>query len=120
MEEDHEFVYLALERCKATLSDAMQSEAVRRTFVGADGQPTAFAYQVASDIGLGVAALHERGIVHRDLKPQNVLLTEGGRCAGGDGMPGDAEHGSWAVPAAAAPVTQVLLCGRRHSQGQAV
>lgn len=24
MEEDHEFVYLALEKCKATLSDAMQ------------------------------------------------------------------------------------------------
>lgn len=110
MEEDHEFVYLALEKCKATLSDAMQvcaatalhsvglahvvmpdvashsapapclqSEAVRRRFVGPDGQPTAFAYQVAADIGRGVAALHERGIVHRDLKPQNVLLTEGGR-----------------------------------------
>ncbi len=25
MEEDHEFVYLALEKCKATLSDAMQA-----------------------------------------------------------------------------------------------
>lgn len=49
-------------------------------FVDAAGQPTPFAYQVASDIGQGVAALHERGIVHRDLKPQNVLLTEGGRC----------------------------------------
>lgn len=59
----------------------LQSEAVRRRFVGPDGQPTAFAYQVAADIGRGVAALHERGIVHRDLKPQNVLLTESGRCA---------------------------------------
>lgn len=57
----------------------LQSEAVRRRFVGPDGQPTAFAYQVAADIGRGVAALHERGIVHRDLKPQNVLLTDGGR-----------------------------------------
>lgn len=122
MEEDHEFVYLALERCKATLADAMQvsrrpgrelprggpacsrppytaapaqaadsgallpaplrlqNDKVRRTFVGPDGQPTAFAFQVASDIAEGVAALHARGIVHRDLKPQNVLLTEGGRC----------------------------------------
>ena len=60
----------------------LQSEAVRRKFVGPDGQPTAFAYQVAADIGQGVAALHARGIVHRDLKPQNVLLTESGRCGG--------------------------------------
>lgn len=27
MEEDHEFVYMALEKCKATLSDAMQVNA---------------------------------------------------------------------------------------------
>lgn len=25
MEEDHEFVYLALEKCKATLAEAMQA-----------------------------------------------------------------------------------------------
>lgn len=29
MEEDAEFVYLALERCKCTLSDAMGSDAIR-------------------------------------------------------------------------------------------
>lgn len=54
---------------------------MRRKFVGPDGKPTSFAYQIAADIGHGVAALHERGIVHRDLKPQNVLLTESGRWA---------------------------------------
>ena len=57
----------------------LQSPKGRRLFVDARGQPTPFAYQVAADIGQGVAALHERGIVHRDLKPQNVLLTDGGR-----------------------------------------
>lgn len=35
MEEDHEFVYLALERCKATLSDAMQARPQRPNAVTA-------------------------------------------------------------------------------------
>ena len=65
MEEDNEFCYLALERCKCTLADAMASESARGKFVGPDGEPTAFAYQVARDIGRGLTALHERGIVHR-------------------------------------------------------
>ncbi|KAI3434469.1 hypothetical protein D9Q98_002546 [Chlorella vulgaris] len=78
MEEDHEFIYLALEKCKATLTNAMQNEASQHRFVGPGG-PTPLAYQIAAEIGHGVAALHERGIVHRDLKPHNVLLTESGK-----------------------------------------
>ncbi|EFJ40840.1 hypothetical protein VOLCADRAFT_107956 [Volvox carteri f. nagariensis] len=55
LEEDREFVYLALEKCRC-LSTLL-------------------------DVCRGLAALHERGIVHRDLKPHNVLLTESGQRA---------------------------------------
>ena len=79
MEEDQEFVYLALERCACTLADAMSTPAGRKKFIGKDGLPTEFAMQISEDVGRGLAALHARGIVHRDLKPHNVLLSESGR-----------------------------------------
>ncbi|GFR44013.1 hypothetical protein Agub_g5168 [Astrephomene gubernaculifera] len=77
MEEDREFVYLALERCRSTLADFLTSPDGREQFVeAASGQPTQRCLSAMLDVCRGLAALHERGIVHRDLKPQNVLLTE--------------------------------------------
>ncbi|KAK9823205.1 hypothetical protein WJX72_001091 [[Myrmecia] bisecta] len=79
MEEDSEFVYLALERCRDSLADRLSPAGQPHAFVAPDGLPTQFAMQIAEDVGRGLLALHERGIVHRDLKPHNVLLTEGRR-----------------------------------------
>ena len=89
MEEDAQFVYLALERCEMTLSDAVERSLDTNTDEGSiqfltldiNGNyvPTERAMQIARDIAEGVSALHERGIVHRDLKPHNVLLNSQGR-----------------------------------------
>ena len=84
MEEDGEFVYLALERCDMTLADAMESSssnAVQFTTLDTLGNiiPTPTAFQIARDITEGVCAVHSHGIVHRDLKPHNVLLNSQGR-----------------------------------------
>lgn len=79
MEEDREFVYLALERCKQTLSDWIGSKEGQAAMLDSSGCPTPLCMQILSDIVEGLAALHERSIVHRDLKPHNVLLTESGR-----------------------------------------
>jgi len=79
MEEDREFVYLALERCRATLSDWMSTAQGRSAFSEANGPPTQRCLDAMLEVVRGLAALHERGIVHRDLKPHNVLITEGGR-----------------------------------------
>ncbi len=82
MEEDQEFIYLALERCVGTLADALSTKEGRSKFVTVkDGiaTPTPYAMQISEDIGRGLAALHEQGIVHRDLKPHNVLLSDTGK-----------------------------------------
>uniref|UniRef100_A0A383VZQ0 non-specific serine/threonine protein kinase n=1 Tax=Tetradesmus obliquus TaxID=3088 RepID=A0A383VZQ0_TETOB len=79
MEEDREFVYLALERCRHSLSDTLASREGQQQMQDASGTPTPWCMAVLGDIAAGLAALHARQIVHRDLKPHNVLLTEGGR-----------------------------------------
>jgi serine/threonine protein kinase/tetratricopeptide (TPR) repeat protein len=40
--------------------------------------PIPEALEIATQIGRGLAALHQTGIVHRDLKPANVMLLEKG------------------------------------------
>ncbi|GAX74713.1 hypothetical protein CEUSTIGMA_g2161.t1, partial [Chlamydomonas eustigma] len=81
MEEDREFVYLALERCRSTLNDFLGTPGGRAAMVeaGPDRKPTERCLEIMEQVAKGLAALHERGIVHRDLKPHNVLITDTGR-----------------------------------------
>jgi serine/threonine-protein kinase/endoribonuclease IRE1 len=76
LEEDREFVYLALELCSSSLADLVErnQSAELVTFTG---HPTELAMSIAQNVVAGLSTLHNRGIVHRDLKPANVLMTDG-------------------------------------------
>jgi serine/threonine protein kinase len=59
------------------------------------GLPREEALEVVRQVGLGLAALHQRGVVHRDIKPANVLFrtVEGARGERGDGGDGGEDRG---------------------------
>ena len=49
MEEDEEFIYLALERCRESLADLMKMQ-TSSYFVDPDGRPTPMCLQVGAQI----------------------------------------------------------------------
>lgn len=107
MEEDGDFVYVALERCKLSVFDLIQGDEspasgdppaeastsggvrnsrARRGVKGDEwvlwderDRPTETLQRLLKDMVSGLAHLHALGIVHRDLKPQNVLISVAGR-----------------------------------------
>ena len=76
MEEDGDFLYLALERCNYNLNDYILAPGTKNKLINTkDRNLTPHCMEIMRDIVSGLAFLHTVGIVHRDLKPQNVLLT---------------------------------------------
>ncbi|CAJ2646786.1 unnamed protein product [Trifolium pratense] len=101
VESDHDFVYLALERCAFNLDDLItaysdmpensvlsknpayeffkkaQIETYRddmQCLWKTNGYPSPLLLKLMREVVSGLAHLHELGIIHRDLKPQNVLI----------------------------------------------
>ncbi|CEJ93732.1 Putative Serine/threonine kinase IRE1 [[Torrubiella] hemipterigena] len=68
------FLYIALERCAASLADVIEKPHAYRELANAgrlDLQGVLF------QITNGISHLHNLRIVHRDLKPQNILINMG-------------------------------------------
>ncbi|KAF7561397.1 hypothetical protein G7046_g2738 [Stylonectria norvegica] len=68
------FLYIALERCAASLSDVVEKPHLFRDLANAGQQDVPnILYQITN----GISHLHALRIVHRDLKPQNILVNMG-------------------------------------------
>ena len=96
LEEDSNFVYMALELCASSLARVVDPVGAANESESSTAEtnakalnikcidettkyPTAECLRILHDVVAGLAALHEQGIIHRDLKPQNVLITSSGR-----------------------------------------
>ncbi|KAF4460347.1 IRE kinase [Fusarium albosuccineum] len=65
------FLYIALERCAASLADVVEKPDQHKALANAGRRDLPnILYQITNGIG----HLHELRIVHRDLKPQNILV----------------------------------------------
>lgn len=83
MEEDSEFIYLALELCANTLAERVTERIVPVPPVKyKNGPPPACTLRALRQLLQGLADLHRVGVVHRDVKPQNVLITRSPSGAG--------------------------------------
>ena len=68
------FLYIALERCAASLADVVEKPHVFRDLANAGKMDLpGVLYQITN----GISHLHQLRIVHRDLKPQNILVNMG-------------------------------------------
>ncbi|KAF9765184.1 hypothetical protein IL306_002583, partial [Fusarium sp. DS 682] len=68
------FLYIALERCAASLADVVEKPNYFRELANAGRHDLPnILYQITN----GISHLHELRIVHRDLKPQNILVNMG-------------------------------------------
>ncbi|KJZ80090.1 hypothetical protein HIM_00804 [Hirsutella minnesotensis 3608] len=68
------FLYIALERCAASLADVVERPHVFRELANAGRVDLpGVLYQITN----GISHLHTLRIVHRDLKPQNILVNMG-------------------------------------------
>lgn len=66
-----DFLYIALERCAASLADVIEKPNHFRPLANAGQKDLpAVLYQITN----GITHLHSLRIVHRDLKPQNILV----------------------------------------------
>ncbi|KAK9419608.1 hypothetical protein SUNI508_07344 [Seiridium unicorne] len=69
---DKTFLYIALERCQASLADIIDKPHMYKELAHAGERDIP---NVLLQIANGVSHLHGLRIVHRDLKPQNILVT---------------------------------------------
>lgn len=86
-DQDDNFVYISLERCRCSLADLIQQhidpsfsdvERIDVELWRQDGLPSAQLLKLMRDVVAGIVHLHSLGIIHRDLKPQNVLISKEG------------------------------------------